>query len=137
TDNDTATFAIDDMTVNEADGTLSFTVSLANPIDTPAKVNVSYANVSTGATDFDHATDAVTFAANSTTSQTVTVAITNDTLVEATETFTASLTLDATTPLTGHAKDLSDTGTGTITDNDSATFTINDVTVNESAGTLT
>ncbi len=53
------------------------------------------------------------------------------TLVEATETFVASLALDATTPLTGYAKDLTDTGIGTITDNDTATFSIDDVQVNE------
>jgi hypothetical protein len=65
------------------------------------------------------------------------VAITDDNIVEATESFLASLALDATTPLTGYSTTLSDTGTGTITDNDTATFTINDVTVNEAAGTLT
>src|SRR5205085_2350404 len=88
-------------------------------------------------TDYDSASDQVTFAANSTTAQTVTVAVTNDNIVETLETFTASLSLDASTPLTGYSKDLSDTGTGTILDNDTATFTIDDVTVNESAGTMT
>jgi hypothetical protein len=139
TDNDTATFTINDVTVNEAAGTLTFTVSLSTPIDTMAKVNVSYGGgtAAGGGTDYDSASDPVTFAANSTTAQTVTVAITDDNIVEATESFLASLALDATTPLTGYSTTLSDTGTGTISDNDTATFTINDVTVNEAAGTLT
>jgi hypothetical protein len=126
TDNDTATFTINDVTVNEAAGTLTFTVSLSTPIDTVAKVNVSYGGgtAAGGGTDYDSASDPVTFAANSTTAQTVTVAITDDNIVEATESFLASLALDATTPLTGYSTTLSDTGTGTITDNDTATFTI-------------
>ena len=82
-------------------GTLSFTISLSNPIDTTAKVNISFADVSTSASDFTHTPVQVTFAANTTTAQTVLVATVNDTTVEATETFTASLALDGTTPLTG------------------------------------
>ena len=76
----------------------------------------------------------MTFAALSTTPQTVSVPITDDNIVEATETFTASLS--TATALGGRSVDLTDTGTGTITDNDTATFTIDDVTVNEAAGTL-
>ncbi|NQV27242.1 MAG: hypothetical protein HQ518_23080, partial [Rhodopirellula sp.] len=138
-DNDTATFTINDVTVNENAGTATFTVSLSNPIDTAATVNVSYAGgTATGSgTDYDSTTDQVTFAANSTTVKQVTVAITNDNQVELTETFIASLALDAATPLTGRTKVLTDTGTGTITDNDTATFTINDVTVDEAAGNAT
>ncbi|MFM9960443.1 MAG: beta-propeller fold lactonase family protein, partial [Planctomycetaceae bacterium] len=137
TDNDTATFTIDDVTKNETDGTMTFTVSLSNPIDTTATVNVSFADVTTSAGDFAHTTQQVTFAANSTTAQLVTVAITNDNTVEVTETFTASLTLDGTTPLTGRSSNLTDTATGTITDNDTATFTIGNVTANEGDGTMT
>ncbi len=54
-----------------------------------------------------------------------------------TETFVASLALDASTPLIGHSKDLTDAATGTIIDNDTAIFSIDDATVNEAAGTLT
>ncbi len=138
-DNDTATFSINDVTVNEVAGTLTYAVSLSNPVDTAVKVNVNYGGgtATGGGTDYDSTIDQVTFAANSTVPQTVTVAIANDNLVEASETFVASLTLDVSTPLTGYTKNLTDTGTGTITDNDTATFSINDVTVNEVAGTLT
>ncbi|MBI5757591.1 MAG: autotransporter-associated beta strand repeat-containing protein, partial [Planctomycetales bacterium] len=125
-DNDTATFLIDDVTQGEAGGTMTFTVSLSNPIDTIATINVNYADVSaTGSSggvgaDYDNNSDQVTFAANTTTSQMVTVAITDDLAPELTESFTASLTLDPGTPLTGRASNLTDTGTGTIVDNDAA-----------------
>jgi len=120
TDNDTATFTIDDVTVNEADGTMTFTVSLSNLIDIPIAIKVDYTDVSAtgGGTDYDSAQDTVTFAALSTTPQTVTVAISEDFLVEGNETFTASLS--TTTALGGRSVSLSDTGTGTITDNDAA-----------------
>src|SRR5205823_1072501 len=119
-DNDTATFQVNDATATEG-GDLVFTVSLSNPIDTTAVVNVSFTNVTTSGRDFDHTTQQVTFPANSTASQTVTVAINDDMAVEGTETFTAHLALDGTTPLTGgYLKNLADIGTGTITDNDTA-----------------
>ena len=137
TDNDTATFTIDDATVNEADGTATFTVSLSNPIDIDFAVDVNYGGgtATGGGVDYDSATDQVTFLANTTAPQTVTVAINNESLVEATETFIASLA--AATPAGGRSINTGDTGTGTITDNDTGTFTVNDVTVDEAAGTLT
>src|SRR5205085_184289 len=129
----------DDVTVNESAGTMTFTVSLSNPIATVAKVNVGYADgTATGSgTDYYSATDQVTFAANRTTAQTVTVAVTNDNIVETLETFTASLSLAASTPLTGYPKDLSDTGTGPILFPTRRSSDLDDVTVNESAGTMT
>jgi hypothetical protein len=134
TDNDAAAFTINDVSASEAAGTMTFTVSLSSPIDIPVVVNVAYSDTTTSASDFDHATDSVTFPAGSTTSQSVTVAITNDNVVEATETFLASLSTS--TALGGRNVSLSDTGVGTITDNDSAAFTINDVSANEGAGTM-
>ena len=72
---------------------MTFTVSLDNPIDIPVTVDVNYTDVSTGAGDFDHTADSVTFATLDTADKTVTVAITDDDVVEATETFTASLSI--------------------------------------------
>ena len=134
---DTATFSINDQTVDESAGTLTLTISLDNPVDIPVVVDVTYTDVTAtgGNVDYDSATDQVTFAAGDTTDKTVTVAVVNDTLVELSETFTAGLS--TATPLGTRIIDLTDTGTGTITDNDTATFTINDQAVDESAGTLT
>jgi len=64
------------------------------------------------------------------------VAVTNDGTVENTETFTARLVLTAATPLTGYATDLTDTGNGTILDNDTATFLINNDLKKEGASPL-
>jgi VCBS repeat-containing protein len=140
TDDDTATFTIDDVSVSEAAGTATFTVSLDNPVDTAVVVDVTYADVTASGgsggvgADFDNDADQVTFSALGTANKSVTVAITNDNIVELTETYTASL--GTATALGTRLSNLSDTGTGTITDNDTATFTINDVTVSETAGTL-
>ncbi len=138
-DNDTATFSIDDVTVNEGDGTATFTVSLDKALDTAVDIDVSYGGgtATGGNTDYDSATDTASFASGSTASQQVTVAITDDNLVELTETFTASLAVNAGTPTGARSVDVSDTGTGTINDNDTATFSIDDVTVNEGDGTAT
>src|SRR5207253_1786327 len=58
------------------------------------------------------------------------VATTRDAKVEADETFTAHLALD--TPLTGgRLSDTSDTATGTILNDDTATYTIADASVTE------
>src|SRR5437773_1798385 len=48
---DAATFTINDVTVNEADSTATFTVSLSNPLDIPVTINVAYADITTSAGD--------------------------------------------------------------------------------------
>jgi hypothetical protein len=128
---------IDDVTVNEAAGTMTFTISLNRAIDIPVTIDVNYTDVTAtgGNVDYDSAPDATTFPANSTASRTVTVAIADDNLVELTETFTAALS--TATALGSRNVTASDTGTGTITDNDAAVFLIDDVSVSEAAGTMT
>src|SRR5262249_40398039 len=104
--------------------------------DVATKVNISFTDVTTATGDFVHAVQQVIFPANSTSAQLITVAVTDDNVVENTETFTAKLALDATTPLTGYATDLTDTGTGTIQRNDAITFPIGESQVKEGSGTL-
>jgi photosystem II stability/assembly factor-like uncharacterized protein len=130
TDNDTGTFAIGDATVNEGAGTATFTVTLNTAFDKAVQIDVDYADVTaTGGApalvapeDYDNDQDTLTFAANNNTagnlSQTVTVAILDDTAFEGDdETYTASISTPTT--LTGYSvSPLSDTGTGTITEND-------------------
>ena len=55
TDNDTATFSIDDVTAGEGDGMLTFTVTTDKPLDIAVTIDVAYSDVSSGASDFDHA----------------------------------------------------------------------------------
>lgn len=135
-DNDTVNFSINSVTVNESAGTMSFLVSIDKEISTAATVNVNFADVTTTGPDFNHTPVQVAFAANSTTPQMVTVSINDENLVEATETFTAAIALDGTTPLTGYSFTIGAAGTGTIQDNDAAVFSILPVTVNEGAGTM-
>ncbi|MDB5336673.1 MAG: hypothetical protein JWN70_2292 [Planctomycetaceae bacterium] len=135
TDNDTATFTINDVTVNEADGTLVFNLTTDKALDTDVTINVTFGSgtATGGGTDYASTTQSITFLAGQI-SKPVSVAITNDNIVEGTETFVASLS--TATPLNGRSVNLTDTGTGTITDNDTASFTINNVTVGEGDGTL-
>jgi autotransporter-associated beta strand protein len=135
TDNDTVKFTINNVTVNEADGTLVFDVVADHALDTDITINVTFTDVTAtgGGTDYASATQAITFLAGQTSKQ-VSVAITDDNIVEGTETFTAALS--TTTPLGGRSVDLTDTGTGTIIDNDTATFTISNATAGEGAGAL-
>lgn len=137
TDNDTAVFSIADVSVNESDGTAEFQISLSNPIDTDVSVDVAYLAHSAVVGDFDGTTDTVIFPGGSTESQKVTVAIADNDVVQLAKTFTAFLAISASSPVGSRAVDLSDTATGTIADDDMATFTLNDLTVNEGDGTAT
>lgn len=118
-----AVFTIDDVTVDEGAGTLTFTITLDKALDIPVTVTVTFAdNTATGGgVDYDSTSQDVVFAAGET-SHTVTVSINDDNLIEATEDFFASLS--TATPLGGRVVDLTDTGIGSITDNESATVSI-------------
>lgn len=136
TDNDIATFTIDDVTVNENAGTATFSVSVSKPIDTAVAVDVMYSANTATASDFDATTDRLSFPAGSAATRTATVVITNDNLVELNESFMASLILD-TSALGTRNVEFSDTAIGTIISEDTAAFTIGDVRVNEDEGTAT
>lgn len=137
TDDDAATFIINNVTVNEADGTLVFDVTTDKALDIPITINVTFTDVTAtgGGVDYVSTPQAITFLPGQTSKQ-VSVAITDDNSVEGSETFTAALS--TVTPLGGRSVDVSDTGTGTIVDDgtDEATFTISDATVAEGAGNL-
>ncbi|QDU23548.1 beta strand repeat-containing protein [Urbifossiella limnaea] len=122
-----------DVSVTEG-ATALYTVTLSNPSTQIITVQVDTAGV-TAVPNVDYTTNAqlLTFAPGQT-SLTFSVATNNDLLDEADETFT--VTLSSPTNATIDA----DCGTadGTITDNDTApSFTIDDVTVDEGAGTAT
>ncbi|GIK62226.1 MAG: hypothetical protein BroJett018_00200 [Chloroflexota bacterium] len=129
--------SINDVTVNEAAGTLTFTVSLSASSGLPVTVPFTSAN-GTATTPADYSVVTIsplTFTPGDT-SEAITVNIVNDTLDEDDETFTVTLqtpTNAVLDPTPGN-----EIGTGTITDNDaSPTVSIDDVTANESTGTLT
>ena len=119
-DDDSApTLSIDDVTVAEGAGTASFTVTRSGA--TGDTTTVDYATAGGTATsdiDFTAASGTLSFAPGVTT-QTITVSITDDLIVEGNEGFTVGLSnpVDA----TSSAESITDTsGAGTITDNDSA-----------------
>ena len=140
TNDDSAVVTIDDVTVNEADGTLTFNLTSDNPIDIPIDIRVSYADgTATGTSggaggDYDNDADTVTLTAN-TTSTSVTVAITDDAIAEEDETFVASLS--TATDLGGRSVDLNDAATATIADNDAirVSIAVSPASVGEESGT--
>ncbi len=114
TDNDSASLAIDDVTVTEG-GDLVFTVSLTG--DVQGGVSVDYAssdNTAVAGSDYTSVSGTLNFTGTDGETQTITVSTTDDTLVEPTEDFT--ITLSNTTPSSVTISDA--TGIGTITDND-------------------
>ena len=115
TDNDPVpTLAINDVSVNEAAGTATFTVTLSAASGQAVSVNYATANgTATAGQDYTATSGTLNFAAGQTT-QTITVAITNDLVFEGSETFNINLTA----PVNATIADAQ--GLGTIVDNDSA-----------------
>ena len=134
-DNDANTFSIGDVTVNESAGTMTFTVTRTGTSDVSIALDYASANGSALAgSDYTASTGTVTFAAGTGGTQTFTVPILGDLVVEGSESFTVNLTPQLASQVAA-GSDLS--ALGTISDNDANTFSIGDVTVNESAGTMT
>ena len=113
---DTPTLAIADAQGLESAGTLVFVVSLSTAGS--GLITVDYATAdgsAVAAEDYTSASGTLTFAAGATASQTIEVAITDDTEDEAhTETFTVTLSGQTNAALAGG------TATGTITDDDAS-----------------
>ena len=134
TDNDAATVSVNDVTVNEADGTADFTVTLTG--DVQGGVSFDYTTndgSATAGSDYTATSGTDTFAGTDGETIVISVPITDDVLVEGTEDFT----FDLSNLTTGGVTFSDDQGLGTINDNDNAEVTVNDVTVNEGAGTAT
>ncbi|MEJ5992764.1 tandem-95 repeat protein, partial [Ramlibacter sp. PS3R-8] len=114
-DNDPApSLSVNDVTVSEAAGTMTFTVTLNAVSGQSVTVNYATGNgTATAGSDYTSASGTLTFAPGVTT-QTVTVSILNDLATEASETF--NLTLSSPT----NATVADGTGVATITDNDQA-----------------
>ncbi len=138
TDNDgTPTLSINDVTVNEAAGTATFTVTLSAASGQAVSVGYNTSNVTaTAGSDYTSTTGTLTFAPGVTT-QTITVAIGNDNVFEGSETFNVNLV----TPTNATIADglgigtIRDDGTGPGgTDNDTPTLSVSSPTVAESAG---
>ncbi|MDA1055090.1 MAG: GEVED domain-containing protein [Planctomycetota bacterium] len=137
TDNDAAQVTVADVTAVEGGGLL-FTVTLDQAVQDAFTVDVSFNDMSAigGAAPFerpvDYANSAVTLSFFGTAGETqqFTVNTHADAVVEANESFTVRLNSSNTLVSDG------DTATGTITDDDAAQVTIEDVTAVEGGGLL-
>ncbi len=141
TDNDTASLSValagGGSTVNEGDGTITFDVSLSNPVAVPVTVNFGAQNPTMPGSydDFAGGVGSITFAAGNNTTQTFTVDIYDDAVVELDENLEVVLFgLDAGEIQDADNSDVTISGpsdTFTVIDNDSAQISINDVTITE------
>ena len=130
----TATITNDDQATVSLAGNVSqseavtpqvFTVTLSNPVDINVTVNFSTSDGTATTADNDYTAvtnQTVTFTAGSTTAQTVNVAITPDTKVEANEIFNVALN-SLSAPSRNVILDTA-TGTGTINNDDASTVTL-------------
>lgn len=120
---DSTSISIDDVSQAENSGAFEFTVSLSNESDTDVTVDYT-TNDGTATTadgDYTASSAALTFVAGEL-SKTVSVTVNDDSKVEADETFTVGLSnAVGATIMDNH-------GVGTITNDDSASVTIEDVT---------
>jgi hypothetical protein len=103
-------------TVSEGAGTVTVTVSIASPNANATSVDVSVASGSaTSGTDYTYSTQTVTFPANSSASQTVSITLSDDAAVESSENIILTLANATNSATYGNMYD-----TITITDNDGA-----------------
>ena len=137
---DSATLSIvESSTGDEDSGNRTLAVTLSNPVDLDVSVDVDTADgtATTAGGDYDALDTALTFsnATGATLSQTVEVVVNSDSTVELDEALTAVLS-----SLSAGGRDvtLGNTTTDiTLSNDDSATISVNDVTVDESVGTAT
>ncbi|MCO6373085.1 Calx-beta domain-containing protein, partial [Roseivirga pacifica] len=140
TNDDAATLAIDDVAKAEnADGTtatLTFTITLTGDVDQGITVDFATSDgTALSASDYTSGSGTLNFAGTDGETQTLSVVVSDDDLVEADETFDVTL---SNLLATGRKVSISDaTGVGTITNDDQATVSIADVTVDEEDGTAT
>jgi hypothetical protein len=127
----TPTISISDALANEVAGSMTFTITLSDACDTDVTVHYSTADgTATAGSDFIAASGTAIIKAGST-STTVTVAIIDDTKVEATETFTVTLSEPS-------GAEINDgTATGMIVSDDALpSLSISNASANEADGTM-
>nr|WP_320154117.1 Calx-beta domain-containing protein [uncultured Draconibacterium sp.] len=133
TDNDAASVSIADVSINEDAGSAVFVVSLSGNVQDAFTVNVATAdNSALAGSDYTTSSATLDFAGKLSDGDTIrfTVPVNDDSLLEPVEDFTASLSA-----ITGGLVAINDTtATATITDNDAASVSIADVSINEDAG---
>ena len=125
---DTATLTIDDASASEGDS-MTFTVTLSEAVQGGLTVTPGYTNGTAASGDYTANTTGLSFTGTKGETKTFSVSTAEDAILEADETFTVSLTVSGTT--LGDSITSTDTGTGTINDDDSATVAVNDASASE------
>ena len=134
TDNDQARISIDDVTADEAAGTVTLTVSLDTPVDSSISVNYATGDQSaTSPDDYLSQTGTITFDPQEQ-SKTFTISIFDSLAIEGDETFLVNLTQIQSNGYNVIFAD--DQATVTIED-ETPEISIDDITVNENAGNAT
>ena len=123
-DDGSATVTINDASASEGES-MTFTITLDKAVSGGFTVTPSYTNGTAASTDYTANTNAISFTGTKDESKTFTVSTKEDAILEANETFTVSLTASNAGVTT------TDTGTGTINNDDSAAVTINDASADE------
>ena len=131
TDDDSAEVTVNDASAAEG-SSMTFTVTLDTAVVGGLTVTPGFTNGTASSTDYTENTTALNFNGTANETRTFDVSTTADTMLEADETFTVDLTLSGTSLSVA----ATDTGTGTIEDNDGATLTIDDASADE-GGDLT
>ncbi len=127
-DQDTATLTINDASASEG-SSMTFTVTLSEAVQGGLTVTPSYTNGTAASGDYTANTTALTFSGTKGETETFTVSTTEDAVLEANETFTVGMSVSGTN-LTNNITS-TDTGTGTINNDDSAAVTVNDASASE------
>ena len=137
-DNDTATLSINDVSVDEADGIATFTVTLTGNVQNNFTIDYSTAdNTAIAASDYTAIpTTTLTFGGANSNTQTFDVTILENTIAEPTETYFINLTNLVTNGQTGIS--IADNqGEGEILDNDALELSIAGFTITETEATQT
>ena len=138
TNNDVAAVTIADISANEDDGAITVTATLDNAVQGGLTISVSTADGSATLANNDYTaivSENVSFTGTAGETQTFTVIPLADTTTEFNEELTVSMQLPKRN--TSTIIDVSDTATVTITNDDLATITIEDVSGNEDDGAIT
>ncbi|MBC8753667.1 hypothetical protein H2O64_03240, partial [Kordia sp. YSTF-M3] len=131
TDNDTPAMSVGDVTIAEDGGSVSVPVSIDNPSSVDTVVSITTTdNSATNPNDYTTTTVTATIPAGQTTVN-VSIPITDDTTGEPTEDFTVTGTVAS-----GNTSNPTDSGTVTITDNDTPAMSVGDVTIAEDGGSV-
>ena len=126
TNDDKAAVTVNDASASEGDA-MTFTVTLDTAVENGLTVTPSYTNGTAASGDYTANTTALTFTGTANETETFTVSTTEDAVLEANETFTVGLTVSKAPALvTG-----TDTGTGTINNDDAAAVTVGDESASE------